>query len=170
MLSNVAPDKLPGVTLRWSLAMLPLGYLCTATGLTTAYFTYDSLLVDAYLIYYAFIFWNNYRRHKNHQQQSNHNSNTDATSTSTANASSTESSTQQQQEPLVPDTTASDARKLFHATLYFLPLFLLLMVLHRDSSSVSAQEDDEDNEDKESEPRVVAIDEEEPLTTTTETQ
>lgn len=106
MLSNVYPEKLPAATLRWSLYLLPMGALCSLTGITTWTFAFDSLLVDSFLIWRAAQFYK--------------------------------------------DNSNIKARKLFLGSLWFLPLFLLLMSFHRNDSLIDqiTEEDSPEENDK----------------------
>jgi len=90
-------DKLPYVSLKYSLYLLPLGALCAWTGITDWMFAVDSLVVDSYLIYYALKF---------HRDNSSYN-----------------------------------ARKLFFSTLFFLPAFMALMILHKKRTKTDKDKD-----------------------------
>lgn len=56
MLINTNPEKVPGVILRYSIAMLPLGLISSLCGMTTWFFAIDSLLPTGYLTYLALKF------------------------------------------------------------------------------------------------------------------
>jgi len=79
--------KLPYITLKYSLYLLPMGALCSFSGMTDWIFALDSLAVDSYLIYYAVKFYQ--------------------------------------------DNSSYNSRKLFFATLLFLPAFMALMIFHK---------------------------------------
>jgi len=57
MLANTAPEKVSGTALRYTIYMLPIGYLSYLSGMTTWWFAVDSLFVNAYLLYYAMKFY-----------------------------------------------------------------------------------------------------------------
>jgi len=57
MLINTDPDKVPGVVLRYSLAMVPLGLISSLSGMTTWMFAFDSLIPTGYLTYLALKFY-----------------------------------------------------------------------------------------------------------------
>ena len=56
MLINTHPDKVPGVVLRYSLAMLPIGAIAALSDMTTWWFALDSLIPTGYLTYLAIQF------------------------------------------------------------------------------------------------------------------
>ena len=59
MLINTNPEKVTGVLLRYSLAMMPLGFLAYLCDMTTVWFAVDSLLPTGYLSYLAIKFYKN---------------------------------------------------------------------------------------------------------------
>ena len=59
MLINVSPEKVPAVTLRYSIAMMLLGPFSFLTDITSFWFVIDSLLPNSYLLYLALRFYNN---------------------------------------------------------------------------------------------------------------
>eukprot|EP00026_Physarum_polycephalum_P009074 Phypoly_transcript_09185.p1 GENE.Phypoly_transcript_09185~~Phypoly_transcript_09185.p1 ORF type:complete len:473 (+),score=62.22 Phypoly_transcript_09185:128-1420(+) len=86
MLSNVYPKKLPKFCLRYCIYLLPIGALSWYSGMTTMPFAFDSLLIDAYVLWFGYQFYK--------------------------------------------ESSTVKARKLFFATLIFLPVFLGMMILH----------------------------------------
>merc|ERR1712137_837367 len=56
MLINTHPDKVPGVVLRYSLAMVPIGAIAALSDMTTWWFALDSLIPTGYLTYLALQF------------------------------------------------------------------------------------------------------------------
>jgi len=93
-------DKLPYLTLKYSLYLLPTGALCAMSGMTDWTFALDSLLVDSYLIYYALKFYR--------------------------------------------DNSSYNARKVFFATLFYLPAIMALMILHKKRSKKDEKNNDDD--------------------------
>jgi len=87
MLSVVNPNSVPGVTLCWTLPLLPLGAICYLSGMTTWPFVFDSLILGGYFCWTAIQFYR--------------------------------------------DNSNSNARKVFYASIIYLPLFLLLMLFHK---------------------------------------
>jgi heme O synthase-like polyprenyltransferase len=101
--------------------MLPMGALCAATGITTWTFAFDSILTQILVLFYAYQF---YRGRQSSDKQYK----------------------KEQREwkrfkfyfkriPRIqlqpPSQSTYLARKLFMSSLYFLPLFFILMVLHK---------------------------------------
>jgi len=86
MLSNVYPEKLPRFCLRYCIYLLPIGALSWYSGITTMAFAFDSLLIDAYLLWFGYQFYK--------------------------------------------ENSTVKARKLFFASLIFLPVFLGMMIFH----------------------------------------
>jgi len=87
MLSRYHLAKVPQVAWRNSLYLLPLGVIAAAANITTWTFALDSLAVNAYLLYYAWIFRN--------------------------------------------EASTASARKVFTATLWYLPVVMSLMLIHK---------------------------------------
>eukprot|EP01116_Phalansterium_solitarium_P000817 TRINITY_DN10675_c0_g1_i1.p1 TRINITY_DN10675_c0_g1~~TRINITY_DN10675_c0_g1_i1.p1 ORF type:complete len:497 (-),score=119.98 TRINITY_DN10675_c0_g1_i1:194-1684(-) len=87
MLSSVKPSKLPSVTLRWTIYLAAMGFVCAAAGLTDWWFALDSAVVGTHMLYSAFRFYR--------------------------------------------DNTNANARRLFFSSLWYLPLFMLLMMFHK---------------------------------------
>jgi heme o synthase len=87
MLINTHPEKVPGVITRYSLALLPIGYLSYLSGMTSGLFALDYLIPSGYLTFLAYKFSRN------------------------------------------PDKQT--ARQIFKYTLLFLPLVMLLMMVHK---------------------------------------
>jgi len=56
MLINTHPERVPGVILRYSLAMIPLGLIASLSGMTTWMYALDSLVPTGYLTYLALKF------------------------------------------------------------------------------------------------------------------
>lgn len=94
MLINTHPERVPGVILRYSIAMIPLGLISSLCGMTTWMFAIDSLLPTGYLTYLALKF-----RQKQDKET---------------------------------------ARSIFKFSLLMLPIFMLLMCIHKNPSPSAA--------------------------------
>jgi len=59
MLINTHPEKVPGVILRYSIALLPIGFLSYYAGMTSGWFALDYIIPSGYLTYLAIKFSRN---------------------------------------------------------------------------------------------------------------
>ena len=64
MLINTHPERVKNVILRYSLAMLPIGYFAYLAGMTTWLFAVDSLIPNLLLLYYVKEFYQNPTRER----------------------------------------------------------------------------------------------------------
>lgn len=134
------------LTLRYSYYLLPMGALCAATGVTTWYFALDSLIPAIYMIYYAHLFHRDYKqtfKYKEQKQQerqerfnsensSGHNEEHNAKSESKSGSGAGSTSGPKTGTKATIGQSNVWARKTFFASLFYVPILLLLMILHKE--------------------------------------
>jgi protoheme IX farnesyltransferase len=121
MLSVTHPNKVAPIAFRYCIYMLPMGAFCAAAGITTWTFAFDSVLTQVLVLFYAYQWYKGrqsndkeykkekreWRRFKFHFKKV-------------------------PQIVLQPPSQSTYlSRKLFVASLQFLPIFFLLMLFHK---------------------------------------